>query len=56
LGVNVGGIGEGVNVDGIGVEVGMGVGAGAHPLIKTIRITNAGRIDRIDFFITLISY
>jgi len=31
-GVKVGGIGDGVTVDGTGVDVGSGVGAGAHPV------------------------
>jgi len=35
-GVKVGGIGDGVTVDGTGVDVGSGVGAGAHPLITKI--------------------
>jgi hypothetical protein len=52
-GVNVGGTGEGVIVGGTGVDVGSGVGAGAHPLItKTVRRTNKRNIDPIDFFIT----
>jgi hypothetical protein len=43
-GVNVGGMGDGVNVEGAGVE------AGAHPLNKTISTTNK---KNIDFFMTL---
>ncbi len=49
-GVNVGGIGEGVNVR--GTDVGGGVEAGAHPLNKIIRNTNERKTDPIDFFMT----
>ena len=51
-GVNVGGLGEEVEVGGIGVG-GLGVEAGAHPLNKTIRATNARNTDCIGFFMTL---
>ena len=50
VGVSVGGIGvfvgKGVDVGGTGVE------AGAHPLDKTGRNTNARNIDPIDFFMS----
>jgi hypothetical protein len=42
-GVNVGGIGDGVKVD--GTAVGTGVEAGAHPLNKTISTTNTSNTD-----------
>jgi len=42
-GVNVGGIGEGVTVGGTDVET--GVEAGAHPLNRTIKTTNARNTD-----------
>jgi hypothetical protein len=41
------GIGTGIDVGGTGVE------AGAHPLNKTVRNTNARKTDPIDFFMTL---
>jgi len=47
-------VGSDVNVGGIGVDVGSGVGAGAHPL--TNRRTNKRSIDPIDFFMTFISF
>jgi hypothetical protein len=40
-------------VGGIAVAAGLGVGAGAHPLTKTVRRTNASKTDSIDFFMTL---
>ena len=49
-GVNVGGTGDGVNVD--GADVGTGVEVGAHPLAKTVSKTNT-RTNKVDFFMTL---
>ena len=48
--LNVGGIGEGVNVDGTGVE------AGEHPLNTTVSNAKTRKIDRIVFFMALISF
>jgi hypothetical protein len=48
--LNVGGIGEGVNVDGAGVE------EGEHPLNTTVSNAKTRKIDRIVFFMTLISF
>jgi hypothetical protein len=45
--LNVGGIGEGVNVDGTGVE------AGEHPLNTTVSNAKTRKNDRIVFFMTL---
>jgi hypothetical protein len=42
-GVNVGGIGDAVNVD--GTAVGTAVAAGAHPLNKTVSTTNTSNTD-----------
>jgi hypothetical protein len=54
-GVEVGGIGDAVNVGGTGVDVGSGVGAGAHPFTaKTVRSTNRSNIDPNDFFMTFL--
>lgn len=49
--VNVGGTGDGVNVD--GTDVGTGVGVGAHPLSKTASIVSK-QTNKYDFFITLL--
>ena len=46
LGVNVGCIGEGVNVGGTDV------GAGAHPLTKTVKRTTTMNFDSIELLIT----
>jgi hypothetical protein len=48
--LNVGGIGEGIDVDGTGVE------AGEHPLNTTVSNAKTRKIDRIVFFMTLISF
>lgn len=42
-GVNVGGIGDGVDVE--GKDVGTGVEAGAHPLNTTVSTTNTKNTD-----------
>jgi hypothetical protein len=47
--LNVGGISEGL-VDGTGVE------AGEHPLNTTVSNAKTRKIDRIVFFMTLISF
>jgi hypothetical protein len=52
LGVNVGGIGEDVDVGGISVG-GFGVEPGAHPLNKTVSTTNTMNTDCIGFLMTL---
>ena len=50
MALNVGGIGEGVNVEGTGVEV------GEHPLNTTVSDAKTRKIDRIVFFMALISF
>jgi hypothetical protein len=50
-GVDVGGMGEGVNVR--GTDVGGGVEAGEHPLNKTVRNTSTRKTDPNDCFMTL---
>jgi hypothetical protein len=48
--VDVGGIGEGVSVNGTGIDVETGVRAGMQPLNKTISRTNTRDTDWTDFF------
>ena len=56
MGVDVGGIGDGVIVGGkeVGVRVGgMGVDVGAQPLTKTTRRTNERKTDPIVIFMVV---
>lgn len=50
-GVSVGGMGEGVNVEGI--ETGIAVAAGTHPPNATVRSKNIKKDDTSNFFTTV---